>query len=195
MPEGIEKELENMNKEFQAEASRDASGQGKCPFCEIINGNIPAKKVYEDDSSIAFLDINPRNPGHTLVVPKEHFATILDIPVDKAGELFKAVKRVAVAVQSGMKAQGISISQSNGAAAGQLVPHMHFHVIPRFLSEGPLALEGILSVKKMPEQTLDKIVETVKAGFGKAPAPAKKAPKAEKEEAPKEKKDEIDFDF
>jgi len=194
MPESIEKELAQMNSEFQAEASGQAQ-QGKCPFCEIAKGAIPAKKVYEDENTIAFLDINPRNPGHTLVVPKKHFATILDIPVEDAGELFKAVKKIAVAVQSGMKAQGVSISQSNGSAAGQLVPHMHFHVIPRFLSEGPMALEGVLPVKKMPEQTLDKVVDVVKSGFGKAPAPAREAPRAEKEEAPEEKEGEIDFDF
>lgn len=192
---GIAEEVAKAGQEAEAEAFGESSGgQGKCPFCEIINGNIPAKKVYEDDSSLAFLDINPRNPGHTLVVPKKHYATILDITEKDAGELFRAVKAVAAAVQAGTKAQGISISQSNGAAAGQLVPHLHFHVIPRFLREGPLALEGILPVKKMPEESLDKIAESVKAGFSapKAPAPAKEAPG---KEGKPEKKKEIDFDF
>lgn len=193
---GIAEEVAKIGKEAEAEALKEAGGaEGKCPFCEIINGNIPAKKVYEDDSCLAFLDINPRNPGHTLVVPKKHYATILDIPENEAGELFRAVKTVAAAVQAGMKTQGISISQSNGAAAGQLVPHMHFHVIPRFLREGPLALEGILSVKKMPEESLDKIMDSIKAGFSapKAAAPAGEGKKLEKAE--KKEKDEINFDF
>jgi histidine triad (HIT) family protein len=191
MPDtGIEEEIVRAGKEAEKEAMKE---EGTCPFCEIISGSIPAKKVYEDSSSLAFLDINPRNPGHTLVVPRKHYATILDIPEKEAGRLFQAVKQVASAVQAGMKAQGISISQSNGAAAGQLVPHMHFHVIPRFLREGPQALEGMLSVKKMPEQTLDRVAESIKARMGRAPA----KPEPAEERAPKKKAkgDEIDFDF
>jgi histidine triad (HIT) family protein len=194
-PAGIEQEVAKAGKEAEKEVLKEVSGEagGKCPFCEIIGGRIPAKKVYEDDSSLAFLDINPRNPGHTLVVPKGHYATILDIPEKEAGELFKAVRRVAAAVQRATKAQGISISQSNGAAAGQLVPHMHFHIIPRFMREGPLALEASISVKKMPEESLDKVAETIKAGMAEAPAgkPAKK----KKAEEPEETEGEIDFDF
>lgn len=193
---GIEEEVAKAGKEAEEEAIKESGGEGgKCPFCEIIKGRIPAKKVYEDDTSLAFLDINPRNPGHTLVIPKEHYTTILDIPGREAGELFKAVKRVAAAVQRATKAQGISISQSNGAAAGQLVPHLHFHVIPRFLKEGPVALEASLSVKKMPEQALDKVMESIRAGMGEAEAPARKGPKKGKGEEPEENEEEIDFDF
>lgn len=196
----IEEELAAVGQEVEQEVT--GAGGGKCPFCEIGAGNIPAKKVYEDDATLAFLDINPRNPGHTLVIPKKHFATILDITDGEMASLAKTVKKVAAAVQKGTGAQGISVSQSNGAAAGQMVPHMHFHVIPRFAREGPVALEGILQVKKMPDEALDKVVEAVKAGFSGGPAPAPAAPKtvaAEKRPpapAKKEPKEEdINFDF
>ena len=133
----------------------------ECLFCKIVRGEIPAKKVYEDDVSFAFLDINPRNPGHTLVIPKEHYETILDMPEGEAGEYFKSVKKVAALVKNGVNAQGLSISSSNGQAAGQVVSHQHFHVIPRFITEGPVGLEGILTTKRLDEKTMDQLVQAI----------------------------------
>ncbi|HLD77815.1 MAG TPA: HIT family protein, partial [archaeon] len=165
---------------------------GECLFCRIARGEIPAKKVYEDASVLAFLDINPRNPGHTLVVPKKHAETLFELPDGDVGGFFMAVKKVAVLVRNGTQAQGVSLNMSNGQAAGQVVAHAHMHVIPRFLSEGPPGLESILSVKKMDDQLMDKIAAAIKAGNtvpaaamprpapgptlsgGDAPAPAKR---------------------
>lgn len=88
--------------------------------------------MYEDQDSIAFLDYYPLNPGHTLVVPKKHYPTMFEMPVDEVGRLFVTVARVMKAVRSASEADGINIGQSNGVAASQEVPHMHVHVIPRF---------------------------------------------------------------
>ena len=135
---------------------------GGCLFCKIISGEIPSKKVYEDEHVFAFLDINPRNPGHTLVIPKKHYVTLLEMPEKEVGKLFEGVRFVADAVKKGSNADGLSVVQSNGKAAGQVVTHVHVHLIPRFMSEGPVSLEGVMSVKKMPEEVLDKLVTTIK---------------------------------
>jgi histidine triad (HIT) family protein len=161
----------------------------ECLFCKIAGGEIPSDKVYEDSKFLAFLDINPRNPGHTLVIPKKHYETILDMPDGELGDLLLMVKKVASAVKESMKADGISVGQSNGRAAGQVIPHVHFHVIPRYLSEGPPGLESIVPVKKLPPETIKKAAEMVKASFEK---PASSGPSESK---PKKAKLDDDFDF
>jgi histidine triad (HIT) family protein len=171
-----------------------------CIFCSIVSGSVPAKKIYEDDRVLAFLDINPRNPGHTLVIPKKHVETLIETSKADAAYLFQIVKKIAEAVKSGTNADGISISQSNGKAAGQLVPHLHFHVIPRFETEGPVGLEGYLSVKKMDEESMDKVANGIKDNLGSVEV-SETAP--EETEAPEEKKkkpetdefEDIDFDL
>ena len=147
---------------------------GGCLFCKIIAGEIPSKKVYEDETIFAFLDINPRNPGHALVIPKKHYTTLLDMPARDVGKLFEGVRMVAEAVKSGTNAEGLSVVQSNGKAAGQVVTHVHVHIIPRYMSEGPVSLEGVLAVKKMPEETIDQVANTIKSSIGKAGSSAKK---------------------
>ncbi len=158
----------------------------ECLFCKIVRGEIPSGKVYEDSGFIAFLDINPRNPGHTLVVPKKHYETLFDVPDNETGEMILIVKKVASAVKNTMKAEGISIGQSNGRAAGQVIPHLHFHVIPRYMSEGPPGLEGMVPVKKLPQDTMKKAAEMIKANFGKpAQSSTKQPPSGEKKAPPK----------
>ncbi len=107
-----------------------------CIFCKIVEKKIPSAIVYEDKHSLAFLDINPLNPGHTLVIPKKHYETIADIPEKDLVELAKAVRKVAIAVEKATGAQGLNVTQNNGKAADQLVPHSHFHIIPRFEGDG-----------------------------------------------------------
>ena len=163
----------------------------QCLFCGIVAGKIPAKKVYEDDHAFGFLDINPRNPGHTLVIPKKHFETILDMPEKDAGRLFESVQKVAAMVKAGTNSQGISIGQSNGQAAGQVVRHVHVHVIPRFANEGPVGLEGILPSKKIDDMSMDKIAQTIKSAHVQPAREHHEKPASEK----KAKKDEISFEF
>ena len=162
-----------------------AEQQQECIFCAIIAGKVPAGRIYEDSTTIAFLDINPRNPGHTLVIPKKHVETIMDMGDQDVGRLFEVVRRLSVAVKTSMNADGVSITQSNYRAAGQVVPHVHVHIIPRFNSEGPPSLESILGVKKLPDDVSTKIAGTIKEAVGKAGATVYEEKKSDE---PKKKK-------
>jgi histidine triad (HIT) family protein len=106
-----------------------------CIFCKIANGEIPASKVYEDKDVVAFLDIDPVNKGHTLVIPKKHYATIMDLPNSQLHKLMDIVKKVA-SVMIVSEESGVNVQQNNKSAAGQLVHHVHFHVIPRHKGDG-----------------------------------------------------------
>lgn len=101
-----------------------------CVFCRIIRKELPANVVYEDNEVIAFLSNRPVNEGHTLVVPKKHYIDIYDIPEDEAANLFRITKRIAHGVKDTMVPAGIRIVQNNGTAAGQVVFHIHVHIIP-----------------------------------------------------------------
>ncbi len=107
-----------------------------CIFCKIIAGDIPATRIYEDDHVLAFMDINPVIHGHALVIPKTHYDPITDTPDEVLGQCMAAVKRVSQAQITALGAEGVNIHQANGAVAGQVVPHIHFHVIPRFDGDG-----------------------------------------------------------
>jgi diadenosine tetraphosphate (Ap4A) HIT family hydrolase len=130
-----------------------------CIFCRIVHRDAPASVVYEDELVMAFMDIRPVSEGHTLIIPKQHYADIFDTPKELIAATHEATKKIAGAVKVATKADGISIIQQNGAAAGQDIFHLHVHVIPRF--------EG----KKMPRfneldvvsrETLDKIAEKIR---------------------------------
>ena len=103
-----------------------------CIFCRIAQKQVPASLIYEDEKVLAFLDIRPLNEGHTLVIPKAHYETIFEIPQELIAYLHAITKRVALAVKKATKADGISIIQQNGKAAGQEIFHLHVHVIPRY---------------------------------------------------------------
>ena len=107
-----------------------------CVFCKIRDGQIPSFKIYEDERTLAFMDINPLNPGHCQVVTKNHAATIFDVDVSDLQAAIVTAKKVATAVRGAMQADGLNVLQANGAAAFQSVPHFHFHVIPRFTNDG-----------------------------------------------------------
>lgn len=107
-----------------------------CIFCKIIAGEIPALKVYEDDKVIAFLDIAPVAEGHTLVVPKAHYQLMAEMPQDALSALVGAVKRVAEGVLKATGASSFNLNLNNGKEAGQLVPHFHWHIIPRQTGDG-----------------------------------------------------------
>ena len=105
-------------------------------FKKIIAGEIPCEKVYEDDVAFAFLDINPVNPGHTLVIPKKWSNGFLDADKDTICALIPAIQKVAKAIKEATGCDGINIMQNEGEAAGQKVFHLHFHVIPRYANDG-----------------------------------------------------------
>ena len=107
-----------------------------CIFCKIAKGEIPCAKVYEDDMVLSFLDINPINPGHTLVLPKSHYRTLFEVDPETLEACILASQKISEAVYKGVKAAGLNFLQNNFRAAGQLIEHVHFHLIPRFENDG-----------------------------------------------------------
>jgi histidine triad (HIT) family protein len=107
-----------------------------CIFCKIIAGEIPSAKIYDHGGVYAFLDIAPVNKGHALVVPKKHYATLFDLPPDLGRELTTALQVVGRAVMDATGAAGLNLGMNNFEAAGQLVHHAHFHLIPRHAGDG-----------------------------------------------------------
>lgn len=105
-----------------------------CIFCSIVSGFLEAAVVYENSSFIAFLDRYPFTPGHTLVIPKKHYEDLLQMPEGEVGRLYGIVSFIAKAISKTVKAEGFNIGQNNGRAANQIVPHVHVHIIPRFIN-------------------------------------------------------------
>lgn len=107
-----------------------------CIFCQIIKDEIPARKFYEDDSSLAFLDIAPVVLGHSLVIPKNHYSNIYDIPEGELKNLMVVVKTIVQKLKDKLGVSACNIIQNNGKIAGQVVEHLHFHIIPREENDG-----------------------------------------------------------
>ncbi|GAB7081269.1 HIT family protein [Megalodesulfovibrio paquesii] len=107
-----------------------------CIFCKIIQGTIPCQQVLRTETVLAFLDLNPVHPGHTLVVPTSHHVTLMDLPAAMGNGLLDALSRVARGVMAATGADGVNLMQNNHPAAGQVVMHAHFHLIPRFADDG-----------------------------------------------------------
>ena len=103
-----------------------------CIFCRIVRGEIPSAGVIETDEAIAFLDINPVNPGHTLLVPKPHYPLLADLPEPLAGTVCSLLPRLCRAIAAATGAEGLNVIVNSGRAAGQTIDHCHWHVIPRF---------------------------------------------------------------
>jgi histidine triad (HIT) family protein len=100
-------------------------------FARVLRGELPSERVYEDDHTIAFMDIMPQTDGHTLVIPREAAETLFDLSVESAIACIRTTHRVAAAVKRAFDLSGVMIAQMNGVTAGQSVPHVHFHIIPR----------------------------------------------------------------
>lgn len=146
--------------------------QEECIFCKIAKGEIPSKKVYDDKDTIAFLDINPANPGHTLVVPKKHAEDLTKSNDEDIVKAMHVVKKITTSLKEKMNAIGVNVLQNNGKAAGQIVGHTHFHVIPRYPND-------IVVISYQRQQIPDIEMEEIRKKL---------------EEKPHTKKD-IDFDF
>jgi len=132
-------------------------------FAKILRGEIPCFKVYEDDRAFAFLDIMPRAPGHTLVIPKAPARNVLDCPPDDLAHVIKATQKIAQAAMNVFAADGITLQQFNETAGGQVVFHLHFHVIPR---HDGVAMKPPASVKEdmnVLEQQARKLAAALKA--------------------------------
>ena len=107
-----------------------------CVFCRIRDGQIPSTRVYEDERTIAFMDINPLNDGHTLVIPRVHAATLFEADEADLQAAIATARRVARAIRETIRPDGLNLLQANGAAAFQSVPHFHFHLVPRYTGDG-----------------------------------------------------------
>lgn len=134
-----------------------------CIFCEIARKQAPASIIYEDKTIMAFLDIRPLNIGHTLIIPKSHYVDIFDTPENELANVHTISKKISMAIKKATNADGISIIQQNGKAAGQDIFHLHVHVVPRF---GGQKLQSFSKLKEVERVKLDdmakKIVQKLK---------------------------------
>jgi histidine triad (HIT) family protein len=134
----------------------------QCVFCRIVAGEIPAARVYEDDATLAFMDIGQVNPGHVIVAAKPHRETILDIDDALAGALFRTAARVARAIEAALAPGGIGILQANRKAGWQTVPHIHLHVLPRHEGDG---VGLVWPAKNPPFTELEAMAERLRAAL------------------------------
>ncbi|MCX6777397.1 MAG: HIT family protein [Candidatus Micrarchaeota archaeon] len=130
----------------------------ECIFCRIAKGGIPSSKVLEDENFLAFLDINPINKGHLLVIPKKHYGCFLDFPQDQLGPFFAFSQKAAKALIVTTKCDGFNLAMNNGRAAAQLVPHAHLHIMPRFTGDG-FAFDW--PTKKYEEGEMDRLAKRI----------------------------------
>ncbi len=147
-----------------------------CLFCKIAAAAIPAKIIYEDDHAIAFLDITPRAPGHTVVIPKYHASTLVTLPDEEIAPLFRAVKKTAAVLMSALHPDGITIGINQGRASGQEVDHLHVHLMPRFHGDGGGSVQSVVHPSTVstgsprassgqvdpPQESLDEIWKKIK---------------------------------
>ncbi|MFA6410182.1 MAG: HIT family protein [Candidatus Buchananbacteria bacterium] len=129
-----------------------------CIFCQIISGQIPSTKIYEDDKVLAFLDIAPVNDGHTLVVPKKHYVNLEEVPEADLCEIIKVVKKIGKAFKQGLGVLGYNINENNDPIAGQIIPHLHFHIIPRIENDGL----QLWPQRKYPNGTMQEVADQIK---------------------------------
>jgi histidine triad (HIT) family protein len=133
-----------------------------CVFCKMIAGQIPVTRIYEDEVVLSFLDIGPISDGHTLVIPKQHFERLHDCPGELLGRVCSCLGKIAGAVSAAMNSDGYNVLCNNGRAAGQLVEHLHFHIIPRSAGDG---LFDHWPSYKYPEGKIEAIAEKIRGNL------------------------------
>ena len=134
-----------------------------CVFCKILAGSIPAHKVYEDEHVLVFLDIQPLADGHLMVIPRGHWRMIEDMPDEAVAAVFSAVKRASKAIREATGALSTTIGLNNGPEAGQVVPHVHVLVVPRFSDDGGGSVHSIVHAPKGAD--LAEMAESIKSKF------------------------------
>ncbi len=134
----------------------------QCIFCQIVSGKIQAKKIYEDDHIVAILDINPANPGHTLLITKEHYSIMPQIPDDEIAHVFMVAKSLSNSMLRSIDAQGTNIIVANGIAAGQRAQHFMAHIIPRKENDG---VNFILPQKTIEQSEIEQIGNKIAAAL------------------------------
>ncbi|MCI9255467.1 MAG: HIT family protein [Lachnospiraceae bacterium] len=127
-----------------------------CIFCKIANGEIPSKTLYEDDKFRVILDLGPASKGHALILPKEHYADLYELPEETAGEVMKLAKKMATQMTQRLGCEGFNLVQNNGELAGQTVFHFHMHLIPRYRDDGQ-------KIGWKPQEATQEELETIRA--------------------------------
>lgn len=145
----------------------------QCIFCQIIAGKVQSKKVFEDDKAIAILDINPANPGHILLLPKEHYTIMPQIPEDEITHIAMVAKSLSNILLRSIGAQGTNIIVANGVIAGQRAQHFMVHIIPRMEKDD---LKFILPQNTLPEKELDEISKKLSKSLGEIKETESKVP-------------------
>jgi histidine triad (HIT) family protein len=130
-----------------------------CIFCKIVAGKVPCAKLLEDDHALAFVDIGPLTEGHSLLIPKEHVETLDALSAESAGAVLRHLPALGRAVRQAVGAEGLNILQNNGKVAGQLVPHVHFHLIPRTTGD---AFQFNWPAGEYPQGRLDELAEAIR---------------------------------
>ena len=147
------KEMQEKVKNMSPEELKEFQAQN-CVFCHIVKGKVNSKKIYDDEKCLAILDINPSNPGHVLLLPKEHYAIMPLIPEDIIKHMFMISKQLSSVLLKALKSQGTNIFVANGMAAGQKAQHFMIHIIPRMEKDG-LVLD--IKGKKASEKSLEEL--------------------------------------
>ncbi|MGQ3412869.1 HIT family protein [Natrinema sp. LN54] len=133
-------------------------------FSQIVEGEIPARIVYEDEETVAFLDANPLAPGHTLVIPKDEYERLNDVPDDVATDLYATIHRMVPAVEAAVDADATTVAFNNGEEAGQEVPHVHCHIIPRFEGDGGGPIHAVAGDRpSLADDELDDIADDIES--------------------------------
>ncbi len=132
----------------------------ECIFCKIVSGEVPSYKVYEDEKTLAFLDINPINVGHTLVIPKNHVAKISSARDNDLIALALALKKVAGAIEKSLDIDNLNVFVNQGRDAGQLVPHLHYHITPRHKGDG---VKFDVPQRKLEKEEFEEIAEKIRS--------------------------------
>jgi histidine triad (HIT) family protein len=130
-----------------------------CIFCKIVSKKAPVSVIYEDKNAVAFLDIRPLNLGHALVITKNHYEDIFDIPDKDLATIHEVAKKISPAIRETTKADGISIIQQNGKAAGQDIFHIHIHVVPRFFGQ---KLKSFSELAEVDRPILDELAQKIR---------------------------------
>lgn len=182
------KELEEKIKNMSPEELKEFQKQ-QCIFCQIISGKIPSKKVYEDEHCLAILDINPATKGHILLLPKEHYAIMPQMPDKELGHLYVVAKKLSQALLKGLKVSGTNLFVANGLPAGQRAQHFILHIIPRKDGDGLLEVKEKLVDKEMRT----KVHELIETQFNQIMGIKKKSIPVKKD-LPKEDEEEKELD-
>lgn len=135
--------------------------QKDCIFCKIADREIPSKIIFENEFTLAFLDISPISKGHTIIIPKNHYSNLEDIPNYELSGVYKVVKNLAIRIHKNLKIDGYNVLQNNFVAAGQVIKHFHVHVIPRNYDDEKFRIK--IPRVQASEEELEEILEILKA--------------------------------